>query len=192
MADAIPFDGASGPGGERVLVRRSARRRRTVSITRRDGDLLVSMPTGLSRREESQWVTRMIDDLHRKERAATPVAAGDDELLEIAELLSRRYFGGAAHPAKVSWSTRQQRRWGSCTTSSKEIRISTRLRTMPRWVLEYVLVHELAHLFVDGHGPDFHALLSRYPKAERARGFLEGITHADGRPPEDDGWDEPQ
>ena len=39
---------------------------------------------------------------------------------------------------------------------------------MPSWVVDYVLVHELAHLLASGHGPQFQALVARYPHAERA------------------------
>jgi len=35
-----------------------------------------------------------------------------------------------------------------------------------------VIVHELAHLIVPGHGAGFWLLVGRYPKTERARGFL--------------------
>ncbi|MDQ1486247.1 MAG: hypothetical protein QOJ62_1940 [Actinomycetota bacterium] len=47
---------------------------------------------------------------------------------------------------------------------------------MPAWVVDYVLVHELAHLIEFGHGPRFQALVAGYPKAERARGYLLGVT----------------
>ena len=50
--------------------------------------------------------------------------------------------------------------------------MSTRLAAWPPWVLDYVLVHELAHLVEFDHSPAFHALVDRYPRAERARGFL--------------------
>ena len=51
---------------------------------------------------------------------------------------------------------------------------------MPDWVLDYVLVHELAHLVVPGHGPQFWSLVDRYPRTERARGYLEGVAAATG------------
>jgi hypothetical protein len=57
---------------------------------------------------------------------------------------------------------------------------------MPHWVRDYVLVHELAHLLVPGHGPDFWALVQRYPRTERARGYLDGVSAAAQLELEDD------
>lgn len=71
-------------------------------------------------------------------------------------------------------------RWASCTPADGTIRISDRLRDVPAWVLDYVLVHELAHLLVPGHGADFWALVRGYPKMERAIGYLEGLSAAAG------------
>ena len=58
------------------------------------------------------------------------------------------------------------------------IRLSRRLVGMPTCVDDYVLLHELAHLLVPGHGPDFWAELAGYPRLERARGYLEGAAAA--------------
>ena len=71
-------------------------------------------------------------------------------------------------------------RWASCTPADGTIRVSDRLRDVPSWVLDYVLVHELAHLLVPGHGPDFWAIVRGYPKTERAIGYLEGLSAAAG------------
>jgi predicted metal-dependent hydrolase len=84
--------------------------------------------------------------------------------------LARRY--GLPQPARTDWADNQSARWGSCTPARGTIRISRRLAEFPGWVLDYVIVHELAHLAVHGHGPDFWALVDRYPRTERARGFL--------------------
>ncbi|MFV2041564.1 MAG: M48 family metallopeptidase, partial [Candidatus Hydrothermarchaeales archaeon] len=61
---------------------------------------------------------------------------------------------------------------GSCNTLTGNIRVSRRLAAMPEWVLDYVIVHELAHLVHGDHSPDFWSLVNRYKLAERARGFL--------------------
>jgi hypothetical protein len=94
--------------------------------------------------------------------------------------LSRRHLGGRAVPVSVRWVENQATRWGSCTPADGSIRISTRLRGLPSWVVDYVLVHELAHLLVAGHGPRFWALVEDFPRTERARGFLEGWSLARG------------
>jgi hypothetical protein len=49
---------------------------------------------------------------------------------------------------------------------------------MPEYVVDYVLVHELVHLLEPGHDARFWSLVARYPRAERARGFLEGVEQA--------------
>ncbi|HSP36276.1 MAG TPA: M48 family metallopeptidase [Frankiaceae bacterium] len=157
-----------------VEIRRSARRRRTVSAYR-DGDRsVVLVPAGLPAKEEARLVARMLARLDAKDsRRAAP---RDATLARRAAELSRRYFGGRARPASVRWSTVQQRRWGSCTPADRSIRISSRLAGMPGWVLDYVLVHELAHLLEADHSARFWSEVARYPHAERARGFLEGYV----------------
>jgi len=67
-----------------------------------------------------------------------------------------------------------ERIWGSCTIEERAIRLSNRLDDAPRYALDYILLHELVHLLVAGHGSDFKALLSVYPQLERAEGYLEG------------------
>jgi len=135
----------------------------------------VLLPAGLSSTDEEQWVRRMLDRLAAKEQRRRP---SDDDLLDRAVDLSARYLGGEAKPSSVRWVENQQHRWGSCTPDHGTIRISTRLRGMPSWVVDYVIMHELVHLLVPSHGSRFWALVERYPKAERARGFLEGFSTA--------------
>ncbi|MET7638353.1 M48 family metallopeptidase [Streptomyces sp. NPDC005438] len=159
-------------------VRRSARRRRTVSAYREGDRTVVLIPARMSAKEERKWVGVMLEKLAAQERRSQ---LGDTELAERAEQLSRRYLDGRAHPRSVRWVTNQNTRWGSCTPSEGTIRLSHRLQSMPEYVRDYVLLHELAHLLVPGHGPDFWRLLDSYPRTERARGFLEGVTEAERR-----------
>ena len=164
-----------------VEIRRSRRRRRSIHAFR-DGDLVVvQIPAALNDAEVDRWVSRMVDRVTTKEkhrRSSTP--RGDGALTVRAAELSARYLDGAALPASIRWVTNQSSRWGSCTPSTRAIRLSHRLQSMPDWVVDYVIVHELAHLLESGHGPRFWALANRYPRSERAQGFLEGVANAAG------------
>ncbi|MER5495030.1 M48 family metallopeptidase [Streptomyces sp. NPDC002490] len=162
-----------------VEVRRSARRRRTVSAYREGDRTVVLIPARMSEAEERRWVGVMLDKLAAQESRQL---LGDAELVQRAERLSAQFFGGRALPSSVRWVTNQNTRWGSCTPSEGSIRLSHRLQGMPEYVVDYVLVHELAHLLVPGHGPEFWRLLEAYPKTERARGYLEGVVAADRLP----------
>lgn len=158
-----------------VEVRRSARRRRTVTAFRENGRIVVCVPARFTRAEEKKWVATMLERLESQERRRKP---SDDDLMRRALDLSRRYLDGRATPTSVRWSSTQRVRWGSCTPSDGSIRLSARLRGVPMWVVDYVLVHELAHLVESAHNDAFWELVSRYPRTERARGFLDGLSHA--------------
>lgn len=135
--------------------------------------MVVSIPARMSRAEEAHWVGLMVARLQRSEKRRRP---SDAALLARAQQLSERYLQGLAHPSSVSWSRAQRARWGSATPEDGTIRISARLRGAPRYVVDYVLLHELAHLLVPDHSAEFHALLAGFPSLERARGFLDGVT----------------
>lgn len=181
----------SRPGVGPVEVRRSARRRRTVTAYRESGRTVVLIPAAFTPAEERRWVAQMVAKLQTREERRRRSVGGDEELLAHARELSAAHLDGVPQPASVRWVDNQQRRWGSCTPADGSIRLSSRLRGMPQYVVDYVLVHELAHLIEPSHDQRFWALVARYPRAERARGFLEGVElarHEPGDPPpaEDD------
>jgi predicted metal-dependent hydrolase len=157
--------------GTEVEVRRSKRRRRTVSAYRDGERIVVLVPASLTRAQERSWVEKMVARLERAEQRRHP---SDEELLKRARRLSDTYLGGLAKPDSVRWVTNQKHRWGSCTPADRSIRLSKRLDGMPTWVIDYVLVHELAHLLEPSHGDAFWAWANNYPLVERARGYLEG------------------
>lgn len=161
--------------GAGVDVRRSNRRRRTVTAYRdRDsGRAVVLLPARFTRAEEEEWVRRMVQRLERQERRRRP---SDADLAARAAELSERYLDGRARPTSVAWVENQNHRWGSCTPADGTIRLSTRLRGMPEWVVDYVLVHELAHLIEHHHSARFWELVAAYPRTERARGYLDGFA----------------
>ena len=146
----------------------------------RDGDVtVVLLPARMSPTEERRWVQLMLDRLAARERRL-PGRGSDAALLARARRLAAAYLPGVGEPASVRWVDNQNSRWGSCTPEDRSIRLSSRLRAMPDWVVDYVLVNELAHLRVPGHGREFWALVAGYPRAERARGYLEGVAAAAG------------
>jgi len=163
--------------GVTVEVRRSAKRRRTVSAYRQEGRLVVLVPARMSRAEEGEWVRTMVARVAASEQRRQ---RSDGDLEQRALALSRDHLGGRAVPASVRWVSNQNSRWGSCTPAEGSIRLSDKLRGMPSWVVDYVLLHELAHLLQPGHGAEFWALLQGYPRLERARGYLQGVSAAAG------------
>jgi predicted metal-dependent hydrolase len=154
-----------------IVVRVSKRRRKTSEARWVDGRIVVTLPAHLdveSRRKTTDW---LVERLMKRYRLQSSV--GDNQLLVRANTLSDRYALGA-HPSSVRWVTNQKARWGSCSYDTKEIRISHRLRVVPQWVLDSVLVHELAHLTHPDHSPAFHRLAGAYPRHEEAAAFLAG------------------
>jgi predicted metal-dependent hydrolase len=169
-ANRLPID---VPGLEsefgRIEVRRSARRRKTVSAQIVGEALIVSLPERLSRAEEHEWVQLMTSRM--SERRRRDRLNSDDRLAQRATELSDRYLGGVK-ASSVEWVANQRSRWGSCSPDDGSIRLALALSEFPGWVRDYVLVHELAHLICPDHSEPFWELVNRYPLAERARGFL--------------------
>ena len=165
----------------RVEVRRSKRRTRTVTAYQDGGTLVVLLPARMTKKEEAHWVAEMQRRLLRSESGGrSPAKKSDAALQARCRLLSERHLGGKAEPASVRWVPPMRTRWASCTPADGTIRISERLRDVPGWVLDYVLVHELAHLIVPGHNEDFWTLVRNYPRTERAIGYLEGLSTSVG------------
>ena len=165
---------------------------RRLAAARRDGELAAAVG-GPGPRRLGPRLARPRDDpaptvgRPEEETLVRRLAAGDkrrrpsdEQLLERSADLSRRFLGGLAKPVSIAWVTNQSSRWGSCTPADGTIRISARVKGMPSWVLDYVILHELTHLLQPGHGAEFWSLLQSYPRTERARGYLEGVAATAG------------
>lgn len=163
-----------------VEVRRSRRRTRTVSAYRKDGTVIVLIPARFTRAEEAEWVDAMVARLEGSKRRQR----SDTDLMQRARRLGAEL--DLPEPSSVRWVTNQHSRWGSCTPGEGTIRLSHRLQGMPAWVVDYVLVHELAHLVEARHDARFWRLVDRFPRAERAKGYLEGVAEAGNLEIEDD------
>lgn len=162
-----------------VRVIESTRRKKTVAARIVGDTIEVRVPAGMGAAERERHVADLVRRLEKK-RAKSGV-----DLVERARTLARRH--DLPVPRSIVWSDRQNRRWGSCTPATGAVRISHRLAEVPDWVLDYVIVHELAHLVVPDHSARFHELVARYPRAERAEGFLIAVSlgHAGTRSPGD-------
>jgi len=139
----------------------------------------------------------------RSSVAVHPPADGESGTLEV-----RQGHGSAAPPSEIldRWLRREARRvlvgrvaalapvvgvavpivtiraqrsrWGSASRSGR-LSLNWRLILAPPWVLDYVVIHELAHLRVAGHSVRFWAVVRRHtPHTEAARAWLRA-NHAE-------------
>ena len=172
------LDGETLPGiseGE-IIVIRSTRRKKNISAYRQGGRIVVSIPARMSKADERAMVPEMVAKIRAQEAAATMseerLSSRVDELLtELAPEISLR-------PSSINWRGMRER-WGSCTSTDRTIRISDRLKGAPDYVLDYVLFHEAIHLQFFDHGPEFKALLSRFPLEAQAEAYLSGYEAAE-------------
>lgn len=169
----VPMSSISPPLPVEII--RSPRRKKTVQARVTNGTIVVRVPDGLSVAEETRLVDSIVQKMVRK------IGTGDVDLTTRARRLSERF--GLPEPVSITWSDRQNTRWGSCTAPQSSIRISSRLAKVPDFVLDFVIIHELAHLRVAGHGSDFQELVQRYPQAERATGYLMALSDHSGPQP---------
>ncbi len=157
-----------------VEIRVSARRRKWVAAHWEGNTVVVLVPPRLSKRDRESYAADLAARLIAERERSRPT---DEQLTRRAAELSARYLDGLAVPSAVNWSSRQRRRWGSCSLAERTIRISDRLVDVPTWVLDAVLIHELAHLLRVEHDAEFAALVARYPRSADADIFLDGLQH---------------
>ena len=156
-----------------VEVRSSARRRKTGVAFWEGGRVVVVVPERMSPSARENFAEQLVAQLLRRSGRRH---ASDDGLAARAAALADQYLDGI-RPSSIRWSTRQQRRWGSCSLHSREIRVASRLQTVPEWVLDGVIVHELTHLLEAGHTARFHEIANRYPRQVEAHTYLDGFGH---------------
>jgi predicted metal-dependent hydrolase len=169
--DPDPSADISRPDDPEVEVRTSSRRRKSASAYWQGDRIVVVLPMSMPLRDRPAMVERLVRRVleHRPN-----MASSDDTLLEHCARLGDLYLGGI-RPKSIKWVTNQEKRWGSCTPSTGEIRVSHRLRAVPDWVLDGILLHEMAHLLEAGHTPRFYSLVAQYPKMNEVDTFLAGF-----------------
>jgi hypothetical protein len=165
-----------------VEIRSSTRRKKTGTAHWSGSRIVVQIPARLRGRDRTLFVDSLVERLLTQRPSLTH---GDAQLEERARVLADLYLEGI-RPSSVRWVTSQQRRWGSCSPDTKEIRLSNRLQSCPEWVIDAVLVHELAHLHEADHSPAFHQWANRHPRQEECALYLEGYALGLGLRVEDD------
>jgi hypothetical protein len=173
----------------RVILKRDKRLKKSWSwASQPDGSVLLRVPARLPRPALNGLLTQLSGMLEQQESLAA--RRTDEDLQTRAEQINRKYFDGQLHWQAIRWVDNMQQRLGSCTrggTTDGHIRISSRMRSWPDWVVDYVIAHELLHRRHPNHSPAFREELKQaYPLTERAQGFIEGIGFAQGQPLEED------
>ena len=155
-----------------VEIQSSARRKKTGTAHWSGSRIIVQIPANVRGKDRTMFVDELVERLLTQR---PQVAAGDGMLEERARLLAAQYNDGV-EPVSVRWVTNQQARWASCSPGTKEIRVSSRLRQCPEWVIDAVLVHELAHSQVADHSPAFYEIANRHPRQDDSELYLEGYA----------------
>jgi predicted metal-dependent hydrolase len=176
---------SDGPHTLYVTVKRDRRLRKSARWTLHRHTIRVRVPA----RTTSDQLDDLLDDivarvLRQRRRARKQ---NDDALARRAREINDQFFDGELRWHTIRWVSNMQRRLGSCTeggTTDGDIRISERIRYWPKYVVDYVIAHELAHRKYPNHSRAFWDYLARYPSTERARGFIDGVAYAQGDDPD--------
>ncbi len=156
-----------------VEIIRSERRRKSVSAKLKDGRIIIRAPQAISDEELEPIIANLKAKLLRKAQI-TPQT--NQQLAARAQEMNRDYFDGKLRWHSIKYVTNQNTLYGSCTPSTGKIRLNDRLATMPEFVRDYVIMHEICHLVEANHSDRFWALVNRYPLTERARGYLMALS----------------
>lgn len=158
-----------------VEIRLSARRERTIAGRMERGRVVVLAPMSMDAASLRSSTADLVERVRRRNSAAAGQASDEDLMLRAAEL-NDKYLEGRAEFTSVRWVGNMTRRWASCSVDSGRIRVSDRLKDVPGYVLDSVVIHELVHTWIPDHGPEFHEWAARAPQAERATGYLEAYS----------------
>ena len=164
---------------------RHPRARRYLIRVRLDGSVRVTIPNRGSKREATAFYEQQRDWVAAHQRRVADVRNQLPQDLPDAEQRALRSRATRELPARLrelasavgvsvrKVSVRNQRhRWGSCSASGL-ICLNWRLVTMPDWIRDYVLYHELMHLKRMDHSPQFWALVEAVcPNYQAARQWL--------------------
>ena len=169
MPNTITVDGASLT----LIVER--KQVKNVNARLRGSTLSVSAPAGVTDEKLEPVIQGLARRLLRRAHAGR--VNEEEDALALARKVAKRFPKSPPSVDRVVFVTTQRARWGSYSPRTKMVRLNAALRRMPRWVLEAVVIHELAHAVHPDHSPAFWDLLRRIcPETDRAKAFLDGVS----------------
>ncbi|MCK4979921.1 MAG: M48 family metallopeptidase [Candidatus Delongbacteria bacterium] len=150
-----------------VVIQRSKRRKKTLQAVLKGNTVKILAPFTAGDTEINKFLDKFLKKLERKDI----ILNNDKELLSRAQKLKKKFIPDAPD-FTIVFQESLKRTWGKCFTNQRKIVINPVLATYPKWVLDYVIVHEIAHLLIPNHGKEFRELVNRFKLKERAVGFL--------------------
>ena len=169
-----------------VEVVRDGRLRTRVHWEWNGDSVRIRAPRRVNKRDLDKHIAEIVEEVKRKR--AQVRARADADLEAMARRANRKYLNREISWHSIRWVSNMEKRLGSCTVGGPtdgDIRISDRMKGWPKWVLEYVVAHELTHRKYPNHSKEFWDFVGRYPKAERARGFIIGVAFQSGEDADD-------
>jgi len=154
-----------------VLIERKAVK--NINARLRDTTLHISAPhsvddTALDR-AIIELARRLIQRVHKRQ------INNEEDALALVRRVAARFPNPPV--IKHATFTLTESRWGSYSAATGAVRLNAALLRMPRWVLEAVAAHEIAHAIHPNHSPAFWRLLrSVCPDTDRAQAFLTAVT----------------
>ena len=179
--------------GENIRVEKKKIKNLYLRISPADGEIRISAPERMPLKsiehfiiEKGDWILTARERLDRVREEKGAGRPSEDERKaqkeaykkKLSEVLPQviqkceRITGLHA----LEWKLRDMKtRWGSCNIQKKRIWLNIQLAAYPQECLEYVVIHELVHLLVPGHGKEFWAYMDRFfPEWKRVRKELNG------------------
>lgn len=162
---------------------RSRRKTLSVQVTR-EGRVIVRAPLRLAKREidrfvreHADWITKAL--AHQRSLAEAHPEPDEQQARALVERAAREIPPKVRHYAALMGVqptgvriTSARTRFGSCS-GKDSLCFSWRLMQYPEDAVDYVVVHELAHIVHKNHGPYFWALVGQYmPDYKRRRALL--------------------
>ncbi len=160
--------------GETFALTIERKRVKNVNVRLRGSTVFISAPPHLSEKDLKPMVEKLAKGLIR--RAHSQRINEEVDALTLAGKVALR-FPEPPDVDRVRFVTNQRSRWGSYSGKTRTIRLNAVLRRMPKWVLEAVIAHELAHVEHPNHSQEFwHLLREVCPETDKANAFLAGVS----------------